>query len=127
LVVGGFGVAPLHRPRRSPSPPAGEDHERNASQLDPPPCNGGGGPCAAWWRGPGPTAYCLLPTAYWLFPPPLRGGKLQQLDRIKILHAAADALGGVEQHVGLGRERVAQHVHPLPVDHEIAPPEVAEG
>ena len=35
-------------------------------------------------------------------------GELQQLDRVVILHAAADALGGVEQHVRLGGIRIAK-------------------
>jgi len=40
---------------------------------------------------------------------------------------AAHALGGVEQHVGLGGERVAQDAHAGAVDDQIAATEVAEG
>src|SRR5690349_23299421 len=32
----------------------------------------------------------------------LRPAELQQLDGVEILHAPADAFGGVEQHIGLG-------------------------
>jgi hypothetical protein len=35
--------------------------------------------------------------------------ELQQLDGVEILDAAADALGGVEQHVRLRGERIADH------------------
>src|SRR4051794_39262249 len=44
---------------------------------------------------------------------PLRRREPHQLDRVEVLHAAADALGRVEQHVRLGGERVAQHMHAL--------------
>ncbi len=37
--------------------------------------------------------------------------ELQQLDGVEVLDAAADALGRVEQHIGLGRIGVAQHAH----------------
>jgi hypothetical protein len=37
--------------------------------------------------------------------------ELHQLDRVEVLHAAADALGRVEQHVGLGGIGIAQHAH----------------
>src|SRR6185312_13626718 len=59
--------------------------------------------------------------------PRLRGAEFQELDRLEVLHAAADALGRVEQHVGLGGVRVAQHAHALPVDDQIAALEVTEG
>src|SRR5215213_10164368 len=49
-----------------------------------------------------------------------------QLDRVEILHAAADPLGRVEQHVRLGGERIAQHTHALAIDDEIAALEIAE-
>ena len=52
--------------------------------------------------------------------------ELQQLDGVEILHAAADALGGVEQHVGLCGIRIAQHPHALAVDDQIAAAEIAE-
>ena len=34
--------------------------------------------------------------------------ELHQLDGVEVLHAAAHALGGVEQHVGLGGVGIAQ-------------------
>jgi hypothetical protein len=55
------------------------------------------------------------------------GAELQQLDRVEVLHAAADALGRVEQHVGLGGIGIAQHAHADAVDDQIAAAEVAEG
>jgi hypothetical protein len=54
------------------------------------------------------------------------GGELQKLDRLEVLHPAADPLGGVEQHVGLGGIGVAQDADAEPVDDEIAAAEVAE-
>jgi hypothetical protein len=53
--------------------------------------------------------------------------ELDQLDGVEVLHAAAHALGGVEQHVGLGGVRIAQHVDALAVDHQIAAIEIADG
>jgi hypothetical protein len=52
--------------------------------------------------------------------------KLQQLDRVVVLHAAADALGRVEQHVGLGGVRITQHGNTRTVHNEITPIEIAE-
>src|SRR4051794_22127306 len=62
-----------------------------------------------WMAGTSPAMTKESPRA------PLRRRELHQLDRIEVLHAAADALGRVEQHVRLGGERVAQHVHALAV------------
>src|SRR5262245_16981479 len=47
-------------------------------------------------------------------------GELEELDGVEVLHAAADALGGVEQHVGLGAVGVAQHADADAVDDQIA-------
>src|SRR3954469_8726849 len=52
--------------------------------------------------------------------------ELQELDRVEVLHASADALGRVEQHIGLGAERIAQHAHALAIHHQIAATEIAE-
>src|SRR5690606_24273069 len=42
--------------------------------------------------------------------------EFQQLDRGKILHAAADTLGRVEQHVRLGAVGIAQHANADAID-----------
>src|SRR5215207_4212022 len=57
----------------------------------------------------------------------LASSELQQLDGVVVLHAAADALRRVEQHVGLRRVGIAQDAHAGPIDDEIAAAEVAEG
>ena len=46
----------------------------------------------------------------------LRRRELEELDRVEVLDAAADALGGVEQHVGFGAAGIAQDAHARPVD-----------
>ena len=51
--------------------------------------------------------------------------KLQQLDRVIVLHAAAHALGRVEQHVGFRRVGIPQHGHACTIDDEIAAVEIA--
>jgi len=53
--------------------------------------------------------------------------ELQELDRVKVLHAAADALRRVEQDVGFCGERVADHAHAGAVDDQVAAAEIAEG
>src|SRR3954447_10292604 len=73
-----------------------------------------------WMAGTSPAMTKESPRA------PLRRRELHQLDRVEVLHAAADALGRVEQDVRLGGERVAQHVHALAVDDEITALEIAE-
>src|SRR3546814_14023039 len=40
----------------------------------------------------------------------LRRPELQKLDRVEVLHAAAEALGGIKQYVGLGGIGIAQHL-----------------
>jgi hypothetical protein len=52
-------------------------------------------------------------------PPRSRHAELHQLDGVEVLHAAADALGRVEQHAGLRAVGIAQHADADPVDHEI--------
>ena len=51
--------------------------------------------------------------------------KLQQLDRVIVLHAAAHALGRVEQHVGFRRVGIPQHRDAGTVDDEVAAVEIA--
>ena len=46
--------------------------------------------------------------------------KLQQLDRVVILHAAPHALGRVEQHVRLGGIRIAKHRDARTIDDEVS-------
>src|SRR5690606_31067943 len=53
--------------------------------------------------------------------------EFQDLDRVEILHAPADALRRVEEDVRLRRIGIAQHAHALAVDDEIAAAEIAEG
>src|SRR5215203_5463475 len=50
----------------------------------------------------------------------LASSELQQLDGVVVLHAAADALRRVEQHVGLRRVGIAQDANAGPIDDEIA-------
>src|SRR6185295_1334869 len=52
--------------------------------------------------------------------------ELDELDRVEVLHAAADALGRVEEHVGLLAVGVAEHAHAEPIDDQIAAGEIAE-
>src|SRR5262245_17960467 len=67
-----------------------------------------------------------LPSPPSQFPSQSAHRELQQLERIEVLHAAAHALGRVEQHVGLRRVGIAQHGYACTVHHEIATVEIAE-
>jgi hypothetical protein len=49
----------------------------------------------------------------------LRRRELQQLDGVEVLDAAADALGGVEQHGGLGAVGIAQHADAGSLDDQV--------
>ena len=51
--------------------------------------------------------------------------KLQQLDRVIVLHAAAYPLGRVEQHVGFRRVGIPQHRDAGTIHHEVAAVEIA--
>ncbi len=53
--------------------------------------------------------------------------KLQQFDRIEVLHAAAHPLGRVEQHIGLGAIGIAQHADASAVHDQVSAAEIAEG
>ena len=57
----------------------------------------------------------------------LRHREAQKLDGIEVLHAAANALGDVEQDVGLGGVGVAQQPHTDPIHDQIAAAEIPEG
>src|ERR1041384_8279869 len=57
---------------------------------------------------------------------PLRR-ELQGLDGFEVLHAAADALCRVEEHVRLRAVGIAQHADADAVDDEIPAAEVSEG
>src|SRR5262245_10413394 len=52
--------------------------------------------------------------------------KFQQLDRVEILHAAADALGRIEQHVWLGGIRIAKDRDARTIDDEVAAIKITE-
>ena len=50
----------------------------------------------------------------------LSSRELQELDRVEVLHAAADALRRVKEHVGFGAVGIAQHADAGAVDDQIA-------
>src|SRR5262245_35216591 len=52
--------------------------------------------------------------------------ELQQFDRVEVLHAAPDAFGRIEQHVGLGGIRIAKDRDARTIDDEVAALEIAE-
>lgn len=54
------------------------------------------------------------------------GADLQQLQSFKVHDAAADTLGGVEQDVRLGGERIAQDTDADPVHDQVGAPEVTK-
>src|SRR5690606_15710507 len=58
---------------------------------------------------------------------PLRRCDLDELDRVEVSGAAANTLVRVEQHLPLLGDAIDFDMHTLPVDDDVALPEVPEG